>query len=189
MRILLALILAAAQVSQGQGLFRSHNKTTGTPATTDWNLTNGNGGLQNNFDGCVGGYFTVGGTPITITALARWTVNTNSATHVLYLTAADGTILGSVSVNTSGATPTAWLFGTLGSPVALSASTKYYIVSQEANGGDLWYNDVGAYSVTAAAVSSGSTYLSGTCSSSPMSGFNDNANTGVMFGGFSFKYY
>src|SRR5262249_20801535 len=47
---------------------------------------------------------------------------------------------GSVSIGMSGGTVGQFKYGSLSSPVTLVAGATYYVVSQEAAGGDTWYN-------------------------------------------------
>lgn len=110
------------------------------------------GTARNNFDGSVGFRFTVGGASIVVTSLGRWVISGNSQTHVLRIFATPMTSpgeLGNVTINTSGAGSGAYLYGTLSSPITLSASTTYAISSDETNGGDQWGDSA---SVTANAV-------------------------------------
>lgn len=106
--------------------------------------------LRNDFAGYIGFSFTPA-TNLTINQLGRWVVSGNNQTHILKLTdAATGTDLvgASVTVNTSGATTGAYLYGTLGSPITLTGGHTYYMTSQETNGGDHFY-DLGTVTPTA----------------------------------------
>jgi hypothetical protein len=95
----------------------------------------------NSYTGWVGYEFTVGNSPITVNQLGRWVVSGNTGTHPVELVqASDGTVLGSVSVNTSGATAGAFDYVNLSSSINLSANTSYYILSQETSGGDKYYS-------------------------------------------------
>jgi hypothetical protein len=92
---------------------------------------------------------TVGASPISITQLALWGhAGQYSTTITLYIKSSDGTSLGSVAVQTPAGTGTAGAFnwGTLSSPVALSASTTYYIMTAP-----LAYNTVIRSSLTTTA--------------------------------------
>jgi hypothetical protein len=101
------------------------------------------GSLRNDYSNWVGFRFTVGSSNITVGELGRWVVSGNSGAHtvklVLASTGADVSG-GSVSIATSGATAGQFKYVALGSPVTLLANTTYYIVSQESNGGDQWYD-------------------------------------------------
>jgi RHS repeat-associated protein len=101
------------------------------------------GTIRNNYSGWVGNQISVGTSPLVVTDLGRWVKSGNSGIHTVKLVrAADGIDVpgGSVSVNTSGATAGQYKYVTLANPVVLEASTTYYLMSQEANGGDLWYD-------------------------------------------------
>lgn len=97
------------------------------------------GTLRNNFSGIVGFKFTVGAANITVTDLGRWVPSGNSGSHTIYLTDASGTVLASVSVNTSGQ-PVAYLYGSI-TPTVLTAAAAYCIISQETSSGDQFYDD------------------------------------------------
>ena len=58
---------------------------------------------------------------------------------------------GSVSITASG-TSGQFQYATLSSPVTLAANTAYYVVSEEASGGDPWYDWIPVTTTTAAAV-------------------------------------
>jgi RHS repeat-associated protein len=98
--------------------------------------------LRNDFSGWVGMRFQVATSPLVVTELGRWVVSGNSQTHAMKLVQANGTDLagGATVVNTSGATAGQFVYASLAAPVTLSANTTYYVVSQEASGGDQWYN-------------------------------------------------
>ncbi len=84
----------------------------------------------------------IGGSPVTVTRLGRWTIAGNSQTHSLRLYSDPfGTpaLVAAVTVDTAGATPGEFLYGTLSSPVVLSASTSYAFVSDETSGVDQHY--------------------------------------------------
>lgn len=94
------------------------------------------GSPRNNFGAPVGFKFTVGGASILVTSLGRWVLSGNSGSHLLeiyrYNTSA---VIASVTVNTSGATANAYLYGAI-TPVTLNAGESYAIQSTEVNGGD-----------------------------------------------------
>ncbi|MBV8904168.1 MAG: hypothetical protein JOZ22_11090 [Acidobacteriia bacterium] len=85
---------------------------------------------------------TIGGSPITVSALGRIVVAGNSASHAIKLVNASGSDVagGSATVITAGATPGNFVYASLANPVVLNANTVYYVVSQEAQGGDTWYD-------------------------------------------------
>jgi hypothetical protein len=85
---------------------------------------------------------------MTIKQIGRWTSSGNSLSHTLSVLTSSGgaTVLGSVTVNTSGATPNQFLYGTLSSPITVTSGEVLYIVSDESPGGgsDFWF-DVAPY--------------------------------------------
>lgn len=86
------------------------------------------------YPGAVGYKITLGGTSVTVTQLGRWCSTGNSQTQSLQIRDAGGTVVASVTVNSALGTPGAFLYGTLGTPYVLSASTSYWITSDESNG-------------------------------------------------------
>ena len=58
------------------------------------------------------------------------------------LVASDGTDVagGAVTVSLPSGTPGTFTYVALASPVVLTANTTYYLISQEVNGGDQFYN-------------------------------------------------
>jgi hypothetical protein len=101
------------------------------------------GTLRNDFGDFVGFRFTVGAAPLYVTHLGRWKVAGNSGAHTvkLYDVGAAADIPGgSVSLNLSGGTDGAYNYAALPSRIALSAGGTYIIASQEALGGDQWYD-------------------------------------------------
>jgi hypothetical protein len=101
--------------------------------------------------------FTVGANALSVSALGRIFITGNSGTHTVKLVqATNGTDVpgGSVSVSMVGGVAGQFKYVALGSPVTLQANTAYYLVTQEASGGDQWYDTGGVSSTTAAAVNS-----------------------------------
>jgi len=145
------------------------------------------GTLRSNYDGCVGMKITVGGSSITVTQLGRWVVSGNSATHTLKILASDGTVVVSANINTSGLTAAQFNYVVITSTV-LSASTSYYIVSTEANGGDQWYNNDTAITHTAAATVPNSAHVATVCNSSGDTPVDD-TGTDLAYVPMSFKYH
>ena len=114
-----------------------YTTSSGTPFVTGQTL----GVLMNNFTGSQGYKFTVGSSPIKISALGRWIVSGNTGSHVVKLSTDLGDVAGgSVTINTSGATAGQFKYVNLAAPVTLSANTSYYIISHEVSGGDQWYH-------------------------------------------------
>lgn len=120
--------------------------------------------LRSDFTGCVGFRFTVGASNITITDLARWVVSGNSGTHTVKIVDASGTVLASVSINTSGQ-PVGFCYGSI-TPLVLTAGVTYTILSSETASADQWY-EVGSVTPIGsdATVIGGSYQLS--CSGAP----------------------
>jgi hypothetical protein len=115
--------------------------------------------LRNDFTGWVGMKFTTGSSPLTIVSLGRICVAGNSGTHVVkLLSAASTSVLAIASVSMSGCTPGQFVYAS--ASAALTASTAYYLASQEIAGGDRWY-DQGPVSTTGVAAINSSAYSSG----------------------------
>ena len=126
------------------------------------------GTLRNNYSGWVGMAIRIAANAVVVTAVGRVVIAGNSAVHTVKLvnatTGAD-VVGGSASVATSGGSPGGFAYGSLASPVTLSANTTYYLVTLEVSGGDQWYGDdttvqtspIG--SVTSGVYLSGSTYV------------------------------
>ena len=121
------------------------------------------GALRNNYTGFVGFAFTVGATPIQVNSLGRIYAPGNTATHTVKLVQASNGIDvpgGSVSLASGGGSAGQFTFGALASSVTLLANTTYFLVSQEAEGGDQWY-DYGAITTPGAVSVAGPTYTDG----------------------------
>ncbi len=97
---------------------------------------------RSNFSGWVGMAVTVGSSPITVSSLGRMVVAGNSANHTVKLVNAAGVDVagGSATVVTAGAAAGSFVYTALATPVTLNANTAYYLVSQETDGGDSWYD-------------------------------------------------
>lgn len=140
---------------------RKANAGGGPVLGTSWVTGISHSSARNDYSGFLGGSFTVGGSNITVNALARWVISGNSASHIVKITDNSGTTVASVTINTSGATPGDWKYEFLGAPVVLTASTLYVIQSEEVNAGDEWYSDA-SYTVTAVATKGGQRFGSPT---------------------------
>ncbi|MDZ4289388.1 MAG: DNRLRE domain-containing protein, partial [Prosthecobacter sp.] len=124
--------------------------------------------IRNNSDSRLGMKFTIGDNPVVIRELGRWVISGNTGTHTIKLVdaATDADVPGgSVSIATAGA-PVGIKYVALTAPITLAANTAYYLVSQETNGGDQWYegNTSLTYNSTVVTVnnavySSGTTYV------------------------------
>ncbi len=115
--------------------------------------------LRSDYTGWVGCKFTVGGTGIVISSLGRWVVSGNSQTHQINLRNAGGDEIAVVTVNTSGATAGAFLYGSI-TPISLPAGGVYYITSKETSGGDQWYDESTVTATSGITVNNGC-YISG----------------------------
>lgn len=114
-------------------------KTPGGPLVTGVKL---NGPLRNNYEGWVGFKFVVGPGGMTVTQLGRWVTAGNNQSHTVKLVSASGADIsgGSVTVNTFGAPAGQFAYGTLASPITLSANTTYFVVTREYLNGDQWWD-------------------------------------------------
>jgi hypothetical protein len=133
-------------VSNGNGSVNSSAATltvTGGASGTYFVTSESLGTLRNNYTGFVGMNITVGAAPITVTALGRMVAGSNGGSHLVKIVQAStgADVAGaSASVNVGAGTPGTFAYGTLSSPVTLSANTAYYVVTQETSGGDSWYD-------------------------------------------------
>ncbi len=119
-----------------------------------------NSALRNDFDGWVGMRLTAGSTPLKISYLGRVCVAENSATHVVKLVDATSGIDvpgASATVDMTDCTAGQFVYTALPASLSLGAGASYYLVSQEAAGGDRWY-DFGSISARAAASVNGAVY-------------------------------
>lgn len=112
--------------------------------------------LRNNLNAWLGMKITVGAQPITLRELGRWVLAGNTGTHVVKVVNVATSIDvpgASVSIPTAGAA-VGFAYVALPAPVTLQANTAYYIISQEASGGDQWYegNTVLSFDSNVAAV-------------------------------------
>jgi hypothetical protein len=97
---------------------------------------------------------------IHITQIGRWVIPGNNEIHTNYVFSNSGvgwTLLGSVVVNTSGATTGQWLYGALATPISVTNGTLIAVMSSEVTGGDLWYG-AESYTVTGDFTSPGQAY-------------------------------
>ena len=138
-----------------------------TPTTSSITFVNGynysSPKLRNDYGGWVGMALTVGSSPLTVSSLGRVCVAGNAGIHVVkFVSAATGTdVSGSqVSVNMAGCTAGQFVYGSLTSPLTLSAGAGYYLVSQEVAGGDQWY-DQGSIATSSGATVNNSVWLNG----------------------------
>jgi hypothetical protein len=103
--------------------------------------TNFTGTVRNNFSGYVGEKFTVGGAPISVTNIARWSLNgiSHNYHHLAVVRVSDGVLMAYGDAPTT-ASSGAW--SGISTNITLAASTAYYLVDLESNGdGDSWYDE------------------------------------------------
>jgi len=115
--------------------------------------------LRNDFTGWVGMKLTVGTTPLSVSALGRICAVGNSQTHtVKFVNASDGSDVAgaSVSLSMAGCTAGQFVYQAI-SPALLAAGASYYLVTQETQGRDRWY-DQGAVSTKTDAAVNGAIY-------------------------------
>ncbi|MBV8730437.1 MAG: hypothetical protein JO336_11590, partial [Acidobacteriia bacterium] len=101
------------------------------------------GTLRNDYTGWVGAEIMVGPAPLTVTALARLVAPGNSGIHAVKIVdAVSGNDLpgASVTVNTAGGPSGSFLYAATAAPIVLAANATYYILTQENQGGDQWYD-------------------------------------------------
>jgi fibronectin type 3 domain-containing protein len=156
---------------------------TGTSLTTAVTTLGPSRNNSNETDGAV---IAVGSSNLTVTALGRLMAPGNTQTHLVELVdAATGQVLsgGSVSVSMSGGTVGQFQYASLSSPLTLLAGHRYYLVSRETAGGDLWYNEPTFVTTTqAASITGGVWSLNGTGDWSP------DTLTGAEYVGVDLKY-
>ncbi|MCB1227504.1 MAG: DNRLRE domain-containing protein [Verrucomicrobiales bacterium] len=113
------------------------------PAVRDFvtDTTLSTSALRNNATTWRGFQFTTGANPIVIHELARWVLSGNTQQHGVRIVdaATKLTVPGAeVQVDTAGAA-VGYKYAPLAAPVTLPAGTAFYLVSEEFNGGDTWY--------------------------------------------------
>ena len=114
--------------------------------------------VRNNFTGGLGMKFTVGPTPLNVTALGRIYLEGNQASHLVKLVrVSDGSDVpgGSVNIALPSGTPGQFAYARLASPVTLDANASYYLISAEIAGGDQFYNLGPVTATNVASVDSG----------------------------------
>lgn len=131
-----------------------------TAFTTSYTQTS----TRNNLGDYAGFCFTVGSQNLVVTQLGRRMTTGNTGNHTLKLTTLSSTAsIGDLVVGMSGAPVGQYFYGTLATPVTLTANNDYCIFSQETNGGDLWYDASSSHHMTNTGVATqlGSAYISG----------------------------
>lgn len=121
------------------------------------------GSLRNNYGFAAGMKFTVGSSPLLVTALGRMFASGNTGVHTLRLVrAVDNTSVsgGSVDVSMPGGAPLQFKYAQLGNSVVLPANSSYGLVSSETLNGDQWY-DSGAVTTASVGTVNGPAYFDG----------------------------
>lgn len=97
--------------------------------------------LRNNSDTWRGFKFTVGANHLVIREMARWVLSGNTGQHTVRIVdaATSQTVPGASVVIDTAASPVGYKYAVLPVPVVLPAGASFYLVSQEFNGGDQWY--------------------------------------------------
>ena len=116
--------------------------------------------LRDDFTGWVGMKLTVGSSPLSVSSVGRICSAGNAQAHtVKFVSAITGVDVpgASASVNMAGCTAGQFVYSSI-SPITLPAGASYFLVSQERQGGDSWY-DQGSISTTAAASVNSSVYF------------------------------
>ncbi len=157
-------------VSSGQSF--SINSTTGggggPPVTATFVTARASSTLRNDFGGWVGMKLTVGANPLSVSSLGRICIANNAQTHIVkFVSASNGIDVpgASVPLNMAGCAAGQFVYGAI-SPVTLPAGASYYLVSQEMQGGDQWYDQAAISTVPVAAVNSTAYFYSGSWYSS-----------------------
>lgn len=121
------------------------------------------GTVRNNLTGWVGMKITTGDTTVNIRSLGRIFRTGNAQTHTVKIVkASDKSTVGSVSIPMTGGTNGQFKYVNLAAPVTLAPSTSYYVVSQETNAGDQWYDSNTSVTTNGVAVLNGSVSNNGT---------------------------
>jgi hypothetical protein len=187
---LILLFQMLGLVAPGPGTPHSAGSVSDTAFVTGVTL----GTVRYDYDGCVGMQVTIGGSPgtsITATGLGRWVFSGNSESHTLHIRDASNTVLGSCTVNTSGAPAGQFLYCPLGPPVILNALAIYNVLSSEVSGAghDHWYDsDTMIYHTTVASENTAVFSPGGTTGTCP-GGVSTYRGPGYAFGPTDFKYH
>lgn len=117
-----------------------------------------------------------------VARLGRWVVRGNSQTHTVKISQVVGSSLqdvtnGSVTIDTSTATPDQFAWVSLTNPVTLTAGGLYCVLSSETNGDDQWYFQSQGYTdgtgqIDLSTIQNSSVHLVDMASGAFMSGFN-----------------
>jgi hypothetical protein len=134
----------------GQQSLLTVNSAGGFGPETQFVVSSSGGSLFNDATGCIGCEFTVGGSNIQVTQLARIKISGNSQTHLLRLVrSSDNATLASVTVDLSTGVAGDWIYGSV-TPTVLTAGQNYMVTTKETNGGDQFRWDDGQTTTTTA---------------------------------------
>ncbi|MEO8097235.1 MAG: hypothetical protein ABI811_05995, partial [Acidobacteriota bacterium] len=116
----------------------------GGPNVTGALLTGSSGTvLRNNSNGWVGMKLTIGTAAKTVSSLGRYCAAGSTGLHIVKLvnaTTGEDLAGGAASLSLSGCVAGQFLYSSLPNSISLAAGASYYLVSQEFNGGDRWYD-------------------------------------------------
>jgi hypothetical protein len=163
-RLIIVILLLASLYSEGQIINASpaYRPFITTPVQADTALLTHtpSNSTRCDYGNYVGFKFVtpVSGPPMKITALGRWVVSGNTASHTVKLVDNSNNIIASATVNTNGQ-PVGYLYASI-TPVTLSANTIYHLMSLETVNGDSWHD---GHTVTHTGIVTGivSSYQSG----------------------------
>lgn len=142
------------------------------------------GAVLSTFTGWVGMRVVCGAAGITITTLGRWVKSGNSQSHLLEVVEGQTkAILGSVSVDTAGATAGQFQYAVLSSPISIIADESFFVMTPETSGGDQLYDHTTSVTATAVATVTAAYYTTDN------STFNSAATGTVCDGPVTFQYH
>jgi hypothetical protein len=114
------------------------------------------GTARNNLSKWMGMKITTGATAVTVKSLGRMFKTGNAQTHrVRIIKVSDNSVAAEVSVAMTGGVNGQYKYVNLVTPVNLTANTAYYVVSEEANNLDEWYDSNTTVTPTAVAAVNG----------------------------------
>ncbi len=143
--------------------------------------------VRNDYTGFVGMQVTIGVKYLSVSSLGRWIVAGNTQTHLVKIVdTSTGLDVGSVTINTSGATPGEFAYAALSSPVTLVPGITYFIVSQETSGGDTWH-DNGTTATTTSDASLAGSVAGGL--TTPAENWSTGSTASQEYGPVDFLYY
>lgn len=155
---------------------------------TNWIASFTPGASRTDVISWAGHKFTVGSSPVTVSALGLWVIaGTVGAAHTVKLVAASSgsdVAGGSVTINTTGAPAGAFKYVSLTSPITLTANTSYYLVASEPGGGEIWLSNDSTMTVTSVATAAGTVYNTSTTGGTWVEG----PTAGQNYVGLDFQY-